>query len=396
NALVVKSANDVATAVAEHIAGSEGRFARLMTQKARELGMRATRFENASGLPDSDQVTTARDMAKLALHLLDDFPQYYGLFSQKSFRFRGRTYRSHNGLVKRFAGTDGIKTGYTRASGFNLVSSVRRGRRHVVGVVFGGRSAGSRDARMRSIIKAALPRAESRQTRELLRPQLVAKRRPAHRRRIAAAQPLPAKSPPREASAIPIHIARVRPIDVRVRRGHAQRFTAIAQQRAQRRAPRPAARPATLPVRTDGRATSAAADRAAPVLRTAPVPATPPRGYVRQPSSLQAQAARLAAGRRAAPWQAPQSSLGGNPSARQYEVQVGAYRSEAEARLRLNALRRELVPLLRDAQPETSLLPQARRPIYRARFVGFDSRMAAQTCLEMRRRQIDCFVAAAN
>lgn len=164
-ALVTKSANDIAVAVAEHIAGSEARFASLMTKRAREIGMTATTFRNAHGLPDSGQTTTARDMITLSLRMMDEFPQYYRLFGTRTFSYEGSIYRNHNTLLGTFEGTDGIKTGYTAQSGFNLVASVRRDGRHVVGVVFGGASAGSRNAHMRQILTNALVRASPIKTR---------------------------------------------------------------------------------------------------------------------------------------------------------------------------------------------------------------------------------------
>ena len=144
-ALVVKSANDVATTVAYNIAGSERKFARVMNRKARALGMRHTSFRNASGLWHSQQWTTARDMARLARALMTDFPQYYDYFSMNSFKFRGRTYRSHNRLLRRYSGADGLKTGYISKSGFNLAFSARRNGRRLITVVMGGRTARSRD-----------------------------------------------------------------------------------------------------------------------------------------------------------------------------------------------------------------------------------------------------------
>jgi D-alanyl-D-alanine carboxypeptidase len=158
-ALVTKSANDVAIALAMHIGGTETNFARLMTRKARELGMQNTTFRNASGLPDPEQKTTARDMITLGLRLQDDFPRHYRLFSTRTFSFRGKTYRNHNSLLTRYQGTDGIKTGYTRASGFNLVSSVRRNGKHVVAAVFGGDTARERNAKMQSLLSSALAKA---------------------------------------------------------------------------------------------------------------------------------------------------------------------------------------------------------------------------------------------
>jgi len=177
-ALVVKSANDVAVAVAEHIGGTEIQFARLMTERARQIGMTSTTFRNASGLPNSAQRSTARDMATLGLRLQDDFPQHYKLFSTSSFTYRGKTYKSHNSLMAGFPGMDGIKTGYTRASGFNLVSSVRADGKHIVGAVFGGKTAATRNAHMRSLLYTSLQKASTEKTRTR-GPQLVAKARPA-------------------------------------------------------------------------------------------------------------------------------------------------------------------------------------------------------------------------
>jgi D-alanyl-D-alanine carboxypeptidase len=155
-ALVTKSANDVAIAVAEKIGGSESGFAEMMTRKARQLGMSRTTFRNASGLPNPKQTTTARDMARLGIALREHYPRYYAYFETKSFTFAGRRMGNHNKLLGRVEGVDGIKTGYTRASGFNLVTSARDGSRSIVAVVMGGKSGGSRDARMRQLVAAYL------------------------------------------------------------------------------------------------------------------------------------------------------------------------------------------------------------------------------------------------
>lgn len=151
-ALVVKSANDVAAAVSEKISGSEWRFAQKMTAKARALGMSRTTFRNASGLPNSKQVTTAMDMATLAQRITQDFPQYYSYFAIKQFTWNGRTYRTHNRLIKTFAGADGLKTGYTRRSGFNLATTAVRNDQRLIGIVLGGRSSATRDRHMRDIL----------------------------------------------------------------------------------------------------------------------------------------------------------------------------------------------------------------------------------------------------
>lgn len=159
--MIVKSANDAAAAMGEKLGGSESNFARLMTQKARQLGMSRTVFFNASGLPDARQVTTARDMSTLAVALLKNYPNEYRLFSIASFNFRGQTIRGHNNLMYRYQGMDGIKTGYTNASGFNMVSAVKDGNRRVVGVVLGGRTARSRDAKMAGLFDRYMERASS-------------------------------------------------------------------------------------------------------------------------------------------------------------------------------------------------------------------------------------------
>jgi D-alanyl-D-alanine carboxypeptidase len=156
-ALVVKSANDVAVAVAEYLGGSEDNFAAMMTARARSIGMRSTVFRNASGLPDPGQVTTARDMALLGMALRKRFPQYYSYFSATSFSYRGRTIRGHNDLIGGVDGVDGIKTGYIRASGYNVVTSASRGGRKVVAVVMGGESARARNANVEALIDRYLP-----------------------------------------------------------------------------------------------------------------------------------------------------------------------------------------------------------------------------------------------
>ncbi len=151
-ALVTRSANDAAVLLAEGLAGSEEAFARLMTQKARQLGMSSTVFRNASGLPNSEQVTTARDLAKLANALLRDYPHYYAIFSVQSYSYRGRTLENHNRMLGNYDGADGLKTGYTNASGFNLVMSAVRDNRRLIGVVMGGTSAAQRDRTMAALM----------------------------------------------------------------------------------------------------------------------------------------------------------------------------------------------------------------------------------------------------
>jgi D-alanyl-D-alanine carboxypeptidase len=162
--LVTRSANDAAVVIAEAIAGNEDDFAKLMTRKARALGMSRTTYRNASGLPSDEQVTTARDQSTLGRAIQDRFPRYYRYFSTQAFNYHGQSIRNHNHLLGSVEGVDGIKTGYTRASGFNLVTSMRRGNRHLVGVVMGGRSGGSRDATMRNLLAENLEKASTQRT----------------------------------------------------------------------------------------------------------------------------------------------------------------------------------------------------------------------------------------
>jgi D-alanyl-D-alanine carboxypeptidase len=158
-ALAVRSANDVAAAVGEYLGGSEERFAAMMTAKARALGMQSTTFRNASGLPDEGQRTTAHDMAILGMALRRHFPHHYHYFSNREFTYAGKVIRGHNNLLGKVVGADGLKTGYIRASGFNLVTSVGRGGRRIVAVVMGGETAKSRDAHMEELIELYLPKA---------------------------------------------------------------------------------------------------------------------------------------------------------------------------------------------------------------------------------------------
>ena len=166
--IVTRSANDASVVVAEAVAGDEEEFAKLMTRKAQALGMTRTVYKNASGLPDDDQVTTARDQSLLGRAVRERFPSYYKYFSTRSFTFRGQRIGNHNRLLGRVEGVDGIKTGYIRASGFNLVTSVQRGDRHVVAVVMGGSSAASRDAKMRDLISEKIAAASTKRTAPMI------------------------------------------------------------------------------------------------------------------------------------------------------------------------------------------------------------------------------------
>ena len=154
-ALITKSANDVAEVIAERLGGSDSRFAALMTVKARSLGMSNTRFYNPHGLPDARQVSTARDLATLAVRLMQDHSDYYDLFSTRTFTFGPATYKNHNKLLGSVPGVDGIKTGYTRASGFNLMATAERNGNRIVTIVLGGRTGRARDEHVEELLEAA-------------------------------------------------------------------------------------------------------------------------------------------------------------------------------------------------------------------------------------------------
>jgi D-alanyl-D-alanine carboxypeptidase len=162
--MCTRSANDAAVVVGEAIGGTEADFAALMTEKARALGMANTTYVNASGLPAEEQITTARDQAILGRAVQDRFPVYYRYFSIVNFRYRGKDIHNHNGLLGQVRGLDGIKTGYTEASGYNLVTSVRRDERHIVAVVLGGKSGAARNERMRALIEEHILRGSARRT----------------------------------------------------------------------------------------------------------------------------------------------------------------------------------------------------------------------------------------
>lgn len=368
-ALVTKSANDVAVALAERIAGSESRFARLMTEKARALGMKNTIFKNASGLPDSEQVTTAHDMVKLGLRIQEDFPRHYKLFKTRSFKFRGKRYKNHNTLLGSVSGVDGIKTGYIRASGFNLVTSVKRDGKHVIAVVFGGKTARRRNTHMRSIIARALKQASRNKKRK---PLLIAKPRPVLRPSLPSQKPIVdqkirvgrADSAPGQRNEI--KIAKVRRIDI----GQAPPRPRPVNVPPQQQEYEPSRRPGTLQ------------DQLAALLARSGVADDYDEMEQGSSDDLDRAIARSGLGAR------PASPRGG-----QFQIQVGAYGSRGEAEAQLSAVARRADELLNGYSQYTEVVAKGSRKVYRARFAGFDSRNASATCTELRRRSIDCFVA---
>lgn len=374
-ALITKSANDVAVAFAEHIAGSEERFAQLMTQKAREFGMRATTFRNASGLPDPEQTTTARDMVTLALRLYDAFPREARLFSLQTFQYAGRNHRNHNTMLANFAGMDGIKTGYTRASGFNLLASVRRDGRHVIAVVLGGKTATARNARMRLILGRTLQQASTERTRQRL---------------VIAARRVPQPAPAVRSASAPARIAsRVGAADVPPPR-LAEPVAAAAHNRSQQSSSS-----------QDGGRWRSQVRLAAPIGADVSVASrvgansgwqptvAPDSRAARRPSTLQAQASYLAS---ASPFTSDGVGRERQGQRGRAEIQIGAFANPGEARDRLAAARQLAPQLLGDASEAVPMVTVGGRTFHRARFVGLDASTAASACADLRRRQIDCLV----
>ena len=184
--LVTKSANDVAVALAEKLAGTESHFAQYMNRRALSIGMRSTHFRNASGLHHPRQITTARDMVRMAQYMIQRYPQFYHYFSTREFTYRGKTYRNHNRLMESYPGMDGLKTGYIGASGFNLVASAKRNNRRIIGVVFGGRTGKTRNAHMKKLLDQGFAKMS---TMVVARNIPVPDRKPYQAQRVAAISP---------------------------------------------------------------------------------------------------------------------------------------------------------------------------------------------------------------
>lgn len=284
SAILTRSANDVAALLGEVLGGSEERFARMMTQRARELGMMDTVFRNASGLPDEAQVTTAHDMAILARRLILDFPEHYHLFGQERAQVAGTWLRNHNRMLTSYEGADGIKTGFIRASGYNIVTSAVRGGHRLIVVVFGGQTWMERDEHAAELLDRAFARLGVPPRTETL---MAAAPRPGVVGTARAASPAarPAAQPARTATAA------ARP---------------AAQQPPRPAAASPAARSPARPAAQPAAARQQAARPATPAPRTTAAPATPQRRVVAEGDAASAPASRSALARPAAPLPPPQ------------------------------------------------------------------------------------------
>lgn len=399
-AIVTKSANDVAVSIGEALGGDEVSFSKLMNAKARALGMTHTTYRNASGLPDDEQVTTARDQALLGRALQDRFPRYFHYFSTRSFTYEGRTVRGHNRLLGSVDGVDGIKTGYIHASGFNIVTSVNRDHRHIVAVVFGGATARARDAQVRSLIASTINKASTKRTAPpvgegtamaMADVRLPAKLPaspppPAHDPRddvkstTAAATPAPGSTAPIKPTAVQtyivhpgnIRLAALSPMPSGSRKltpapatASPAVVTTIATKKSEPPPP-PGAGPGILGVLSmaDARAASEA-------------PAAKPRGNT--------QLAAVAPVPLPAP--EPQAKPRGG-----WMIQVGAFPDETAAKQRLTAAQTKAKTQLASADPFTEKVAKGQQSLYRARFGGLDKGQAETACKYLKLNEIPCML----
>ncbi|TLG72837.1 serine hydrolase [Methylocystis sp. B8] len=400
-AVVTKSANDIACAVAENIAGDEHSFAQMMTRKARALGMRNTNYENASGLPDPNQVTTAYDLAVLGRAIQDRFPRYYRYFSTPSFAYNGELHRNHNHLLGQVEGMDGIKTGYTRASGFNLLTSVRRRGHHIVAVVMGGRTAYARDRVMAGLIEenidggspvrtaaAITEDARTIETQERRayeqaqraeraaeRAQQVATERLAYaepQEELAAEEPTPFARPqasPRPPAAIPQQEGAERPAVRPAFVSGGQKRTADASD-SERKGVSPSAhgRGATPVAARDGSTTSGARKIDVTVVSTTP---SAIRNEPKSQTGAKAEAAR--------------------PARPGWMIQVGATEDQEKANQLLVRARSQLQGFPATAKAFTEKVQKGSETLYRARFAGLDEDVAQSACKALKRSGFACF-----
>lgn len=354
-AMITKSANDAATAVGEYLGGSEERFAQMMTAKARRLGMRNTTFRNASGLPNMAQHTSARDMAILGMALRQHFPREFAYFSRRSFVFRGKTINGHNRLLGRVEGVDGIKTGYTNASGYNLASSVNLDGRRLVAVVLGGNTAAARDAHMTQLLRKYLPMATKGRSDDAL---IAA--------RSEAAETMAAVDLPKARNA-PVPVARqVNGIEDVINEesgeGDADQPQALALAAPM---PRPAAAAAQAAVRPT------------------------PKASLRAPAP-QAQVQNQASAQNIDP-----VTTASAPTSGGWAIQIGSLPSDGQARDMLAKASASAGGALASASPYTETFTKGRATYYRARFVGFTSKQAAwDACASLKKKSFGCFAVA--
>jgi D-alanyl-D-alanine carboxypeptidase len=394
--VVTRSANDAAVVIAESLGGSEDEFAKLMTQKAHGLGMSRTTYVNASGLPDDDQITTARDQALLGRAIQDRFPRYYKYFSLPAFVYHGVAIRNHDHLLGSVEGVDGIKTGFTRASGFNLVTSVHRDGRYVVAVVLGGRSSFQRDAHMRELIGAHIKEASLQRTAPVIAEQTAPRDEPQPAAStktavVSRADPTPTATVSTRAitgSNDPIQPLLVKTVSYR-----------IAPVQPAPLAPMPALVAAPAPQPEAPRTVVASADTVPPI--TIPVVKSDPiKSEAAKPEVAKTEVAKTEVATTAPASVEPAKAepaksepAKSEPQARArggWLIQIGAYPGEDEAKQHLSAARSKVHDKLAAADPFTERVLKGDKALYRARFAGFDKETADATCKQLKRNDFDC------
>jgi D-alanyl-D-alanine carboxypeptidase len=406
-AVVTKSANDMAVAIAEAIGGSEDAFAEMMTRKAHALGMSDTTFVNASGLPDDGQITTAYDLAILARAIQERFPRYYPLFATRSFYYGGVAMRNHNHLLGRIEGMDGIKTGYTRASGFNLMTNVRRDGRHIVAVVLGGSSAGGRDRIMANLIEDHVTEASAgehtapllAENTERAKPAVVAEapaRPPARPLSLASGSAnedahLPSSVQAYSSTATPRWSVASKLVQVAAERqqqpADAQSADASAQSAkiyTDRLPPRSLAGLAPTPAV----AQSNSEPPKAVLARLEPTKAEQP-GKAEQPAKAEEPKAQVRMQE-----DAPTASIPARPlsSARLgWMIQLGALPEEAKASELIERAKSSGGRALSKAESFTEKVTKDGTTLFRARFAGFDEDAAQSACKLLKRNGFACF-----
>jgi D-alanyl-D-alanine carboxypeptidase len=394
-AIVTKSANDVSVVVAEALGGDEPNFARLMTAKARALGMTQTTYRNASGLPDEEQITTARDQAILGRAIQDRFPNYYHYFATRIFDFRGKSIRNHNHLLGVVEGVDGIKTGYIRDSGFNIVTSMRRANRHLIAVVFGGRSANARDARVRSLMENNINIASVKRTA----PPLVEGWDVAQARKDGKDNDRTGSAPVRVASMSPVAVDAPAPGSTEPIKPNSVKTVVVH--------PGTAYTASLSPLPSDSRQLAPAAANAANITTIATVRSDPPMtaAPVAAQSTVPPSPAPSAA-TPAPPQETPPIKVAtaanqtpaagdGQPAVRPrggWLIQVGALPDEKEARQRLEEAQNKAKHALSKADPFTERLEKGDKVLFRARFAGLDKGQAEAACKHLKRSDIPCML----
>jgi D-alanyl-D-alanine carboxypeptidase len=385
-AMVTLSANDISVVVAENIAGSEDAFARMMTRKARELGMSSTEFYNPHGLPHSPpNITTARDLAMLGRAIQDRFPKYFAYFQTSSFQYGKRTIRGHNRLLGKVNGVDGIKTGYTRLSGFNLLTSVNTDTRSVVAVVLGGRSGASRDQKMAGLIADHLPRAYAgtRITPPVVegtaQPAMVAEapvQRPVVQPKVEAA-PVQVASATPEAATLPVAPTR-KPLDLNTLRPVVASATGASSTTT----------PSSGNIRWQKGPEGLPQNAQAYAALQAPAKISENQKAALQ-AKIEAKVAepvKTASIQTETPKAEPKKTMDG------WVVQLGATDDEAKAKAMLASARSKFGKLLSKASPYTEKVTVDGSTLYRARFSGFsESNDAAKACQQLKKGGVSCF-----